>query len=357
MTALIRFRPYALCTALLGAASAADAASPWSLSGHFDLDAMQVVGGGAGHGYESSALAQWGGSLDAGAWLPGGTLEFSVEGVRAWGEADAGTGVVQIPSNNWAPDFLRVYQLTWRQDFGGVVARAGIMDLNLYFEASDQAALLHNSSFGMSPDVMANLNGPSFPNPGLGAMVEGSPGSGWVARGGLWQGDPPSMAGALSHGGLAIVELERDWSGAAPDAPGSDLRLGAWHYRQPDFSLGATTSGVYLVGQHRWRTGARHWGAFVMGGSSPSQGNQVRGFAAAGLLLDAPFATRPQDQASIGVARVNLAAGRPETIVEAVYSWQVTPSLALQPDVQWVSNPGGVHPDAWLAGARLHVTF
>jgi porin len=336
-------------------AAHADTPNPLSVAGHFDVDAMANLAGGTGAHSESSALLQWGGSYDTGAanWWNGGLFEFSLEGVRSGGSGDAGSGAVQIPSNEWAPDFLRVYQATYRHDFGGADLRAGIMDVNQYFESSDQASLLHNSSFGMLPNVMANTDGPSFPNPGLGAMGEARLGSAWQARAGLWQGDPPALGGAFAHGGFGIAELERDWS--AGDALASDVKLGLWHDTNP--FLGALASGGYLIGETRWKQGGQSWGAFVLAGTSPEQANLVHGFAAAGLLLGAPFAARAQDQASVGISRVTLATGAPETVAEAVYSWQLTPVVALQPDVQRFWNPGGSGAAAWIAGARLHVGF
>lgn len=334
-------------------------ASPLTMSGHFDIDAMAASSGTQGDRSETSAQFQWGGSWDTAAagWWTGGLFEFSVEGVRAGGSGGAGTGAVQIPSNEWAPDFLRVYQATYRHDFGEADVRAGIMDVNQYFESSDQAALLHNSSFGMTPTVMADFDGPSYPNPGLGAMGELRLGDAWRARAGVWQGEPPGLSGVFDHGAMSIAEVERDWAGADAGTPGSDLKLGAWHDQQRDPTDGLTGSGAYLVGETRWKAADRQWGAFVLGGTAPAQGELVRDFLACGLLVAAPLASRPNDQASVGLTRVRFAAGAPETVAEAVYSWQVDDALAVQPDLQRFWNPGGNGPAAWVGGVRLHLGF
>ena len=360
----IPFSPVLLAIALAGmhlgsakADTAAAAANPWNLSALLDIDSMINLSGVRGS--ESSAQAQWDGSFDTSKanWWQGGLVEFSLEGVRVSGTASGGSGAVQVPDNEWAPNFLRVYQLTYKQDFGGASVRAGIMDLNQYFEASDQANLLHNSSFGMSPDFMANFNAPSFPNPGLGMMGEVHMGAAWQARAGVWQGNPPRMAGALDHGALVIGEVERDWSVAGQDAPLSDIKLGAWRNDRSQAAIGSGLSGAYLVGETRWKVGSQQWGGFVMAGTSSQQSAHVTQFLGAGFLLMGPFASRPWDQCSIGLARINLRGLQPEAVVEAVYSVQLTPALALQPDLQHFWNPGGLNSEAWLAGARLHLTF
>lgn len=346
-----------LGSAFVPAAHADDAAL--NTSGRFDLDSQANVSGGLQSRPASSALFQWGGSLDTGTSLgwPGGLVEFSVEGVRSDGNLPARTGAVQIPSNEWAPNFLRLYQLTYRQQLGAAAVRVGIMDITQYFEVSDQSSLLQNSSFGLMPTLTANVDAPTFPNPGLGAMVEYRLSPGSLARAGLWQGNPPSLTGALNTGALWVGEIEHDWPDPGHDTAVSDLKLGIWHYSPSDPAIGPTTSGGYLVGETRWTSGTQQWGLFILSGTSPANVNLVTQFMAAGFLVTGPFASRPQDQFSLGVSRVNLHAPEPETVLEAVYSWQLTPLLALQPDMQRFWHPGGTNPSALVAGLRLHLAF
>ena len=337
----------------------AAALSGLSSSGRLDLDTMSNLSGGMQSRAAASALLQWSASLDTAAagWWRGGHVDFSVEGVHSDGNLPARTGAVQLPSNEWAPNFLRVYQLSYAQDLGAAQMRVGIMDLNQYFEASDVADLLHNGTFGMSPNFTANINDPSFPNPGLGLMGNWRVASGWQARGGVWQGNPPRLAGALHEGALGIGEVERDWGGSA-EQPAADLKLGAWHYAHAAGSgFGATTSGAYVVGETRWHAARRNWGAFVLAGTSPAQVNLVTEFVAGGLLVTGLLPQRPQDQFSLGLGRVQLHAPDPESFVEAVYSWQLNSALSIQPDLQWFNHPGGVNPGAWVAGLRMHLGF
>ncbi|OIQ89508.1 carbohydrate-selective porin, OprB family [mine drainage metagenome] len=336
----------------------AAAGAALSTAGHLDVDAMASHASAPGPRRETSVLLQWGGRFDTGAagWWRGGLFEFSVMGVRSSGTAGAGSGAVQTPSDEWAPDFARVYQASYRQDLGNADFRVGIMDLGQYFDASNQAALLHNGSFGVSPTVMGNFDGPSFPNPGLGAVGERR-GADWSVRAGLWQGEPPALRGVLSRGDMAIAEVERDWRAGGAGAPRGDFKLGAWEYRHGAAADGPDGSGSYLIGETSWRRGVRRWGAFVLGGRAPGAGEAIRSFVACGLRLDAPLASRPRDQASVGLSRVALAGGGAETVTEAVYAWRFDPSLSIQPDLQYVADPGGVYAHAWIGGVRLHLAF
>lgn len=327
-------------------------------SGRMDLNSLSNLSGGLQSRAASSALLQWGGSLATGPNLgwPGGLIEFSVEGVHVDGNLPARTGAVQIPSNEWVPNFLRLYQLSYRQQIGAATVRLGIMDFNQYFDASDQPDLLQNSSFGPAANF-TNIQAPTFPNPGLGAMAEYRFNPDWLARTGVWQGNPPVLKGSLHQGALWLGEVERDWTVAGQSSPQSDLKLGIWHEHEVDPSAGPSTSGGYLVGETRWLLGPQQWGAFVLAGTSPGQVNLVTQFLAAGFLVTGPCPNRPQDQFSMGVSRVNLHAPAPETVLEVVYSWQLTPSVALQPDVQRFWHPGGSNPSALVVGMRLHDTF
>jgi porin len=272
--------------------------------------------------------------------------------VRAAGDLPARTGAVQIPNNEWAPDFLRLYQLSYRQQLGAAAVRVGIMDFSQYFDANEQAALLQNSSFGPAANF-TNVQAPTFPNPGLGAMAEYRFNPQWSARAGVWQGDPPGLRAVFRRGALWLGELAHDGPTGGQGSPPSVLKLGVWHESQRDPAVGPATSGAYLVGERRWTRGARQWGSFVLAGTSPSQPNLVTQFLAAGFVVTGPWAGRPQDRLSLGVSRVNLRAPAPETVLEAVYSWQLSPRLALQPDVQRFWHPGGGEPGTVVAGLRL----
>ncbi len=98
------------------------------------------------------------------------------------------------------------------------------------------------------------------------------------------------------------------------------------------------------------------------------------------MPLTAPFSGRENDQAGIdfGIGRVSprvtefdrdssLPARGAEELVEVTYQAQVTGWLVVQPDLQYVNNPGGgvLHPNdptqklrtEIIAGARTVVTF
>lgn len=327
-----------------------------STSLHLDAETLGVVGGRGKRQTVSVAAFQAALTLDTSqaGWWRGGQFDFMLMGLRSNGNLETVTDTVQLPSNLWAPNFLRLYQLSYRQQFGPGFLQGGIMDVNNTFDTTEVAGHLHNASFGIAPTLTSNADIATFPNPGLGLMGGLDLGKGWSAQAGVWQGDPPGMTGALHRGALWIAEADRSWGGAE-HAQGT-LKLGSWHLQQNEDAYGADSGGLYAVNEWRWKEASRHeWAAFLQGGWSPAASNPVRSYIGAGVRIQGLNAARPADVLTIGMAQARLQALPSETVIEAVYSLQLAPHLYFQPDIQHIQNPGGESGHQWVAGLRVHI--
>ncbi len=106
--------------------------------------------------------------------------------------------------------------------------------------------------------------------------------------------------------------------------------------------------------------------------SPDSEINRFPFFMNNGLIWQGMIPDRPDDFASIGVtwgpvgqdfSNFQQASGAPaqshETVFEANYRWQATPFFFIQPNLQYVFNPGatGRISDALVLGAQIGVTF
>src|SRR5262245_4334242 len=105
--------------------------------------------------------------------------------------------------------------------------------------------------------------------------------------------------------------------------------------------------------------------------------NTMPFFANGGLVYRGPFASRPRDRAAFGVVygefsheltrsqRAARSAGSPvgiqtyELVLELTYRFQVTGWLRMQPNLQYIINPGatGLIPNALVAGFQMSVNF
>ena len=141
--------------------------------------------------------------------------------------------------------------------------------------------------------------------------------------------------------------------------------------------------GFYLLGDQalvRWGDPAekRHLGAFAAFVAAPDQRvNQLPYFFDTGLVAYGPLPSRPRDFAGFGVAygsysgdlrraeevqaRTNSAIGVQnwEMTLEWTYGWTVRPGLLVQPDLQYLVNPGGnkAIPNALAIGVNVVFNF
>lgn len=206
-------------------------------------------------------------------------------------------------------------------------------------------------------------------------------------------GDPPGATGAL-------IPAEIAWLPTFGPAklPGS-YKLGAWYNTSRTADPVDNAQGQLLAiagGQPLEHNGA--YGTYLllqqklMNGPTPNQGlsaflnvttadrrtatidNQI----ASGIFYDAPFALRPADQLGIAIGRShvngrvaaaeeaeNAAALGPvgvqysEYVGEIYYHFHVIDGLALQPNIQYVHQPGGIakNTDDIILGLKVSISL
>ena len=357
-----------------------------SWAGHADSELFSNLAGGIRRGSVGHIAGQFGAEYDtekAGLWR-GGKFSLSLMGIYSSGVQQNHSGDIQTVSNIWAPDAVRFYDAAFRQRWTDWFnTRVGYMDVNYYFDVTANALQLINSSFGMTPTMTVNVHGTAtYPYSGLGLLV-GTHSEHLSSKVALFQGDPQHQTSAFERGYMALWEGGLHWGKEEEDdlEDSSDnygqyiLKAGAWHHQpsNPDrYGLSPTTSGVYAVVEGNWSLpGERRLGAFVQMGGAPQDINPVPWYLGLGLRLGHPFAGRPDDSLSIGMARAWLrpgpvaeslgvkttAIGNAETAYELTYVAKLTEHLSLQPDLQYIQHPNGYFPDATVGMLRLHVEF
>lgn len=198
----------------------------------------------------------------------------------------------------------------------------------------------------------------------LGAVYDGVP------------GDPDNPYGTQvqfndGDGVFAIGEI-----GMHGDESGYwKVGVGGWYgtARFEDFNAVARerNSGVYVIGERsllRDDDSGRDLGAFVQIGFADGERNPIDEYVGAGLSLKAPLPGREDDVAGIAVARAANGgrfrravpgAEAAETVIEASYLIALRPWLSLQPDLQYIVDPGAdpALDDALVVGLRIQVSL
>jgi porin len=324
---------------------------------------------------------------------PGWTAFFQVLSIHG-GQPSNFIGDAQGVNSYAAKSALRFYE-AWAQ-YSSANGRwsflAGRYDLNSEFYRLASSGLFLNSSFGMGPEFsQSGIGGPSiFPDTSFGARVTFKPTPSVLIRTAIMDGTPANRAdgetrfpgqkegllfvseiafltrpGSEGSNGVAKYRVGR---GANFPAYDDKIAIGAWHYTGTfrDLSLVDNqgrplqhkgSSGAYvLIDQTLFRPSAHPEGrvsGFVQFGIGDGRINRFDSYAAAGITASGFMARRPDD--TLGIALTSARNGshyidslnaqatpttRAETSIEATYLLQVTSSLAMQPDIQYVIHPG-----------------
>ena len=280
--------------------------------------------------------------------------------------------------------------------------KVGQQSLDQEFIVSQNAAIFANTMFGwpVLPTYDLPGGGPAYPLSSLGVRARLQATGAITFLTGVFSGTPargnrgdPQMNNAtgtqfpLGTGPLIITELQ--YTNSSPDAAATPdsgplpgvYKLGFWYdwqeapphqIDQEGLPLAGPLSGpptndpTYAfyasVDQMAWRSAAdpsRTVSVFLRAMGTPQQaGNLISIAVNGGLTVRAPFPARPNDTFGVGFGYARASNGAreadqdlnrsgnafpvrsDETCLEATYQYQVTPWCVLQPDFQYVFNPG-----------------
>lgn len=265
----------------------------------------------------------------------------------------------------WVPK-LRVFEAWVQKDIGKRTSlRAGVMDLNAEFNSIPSAGLLIAPPFGIGSELAATgPAGPSiFPMTGFGVRLEHSVGKTGYVRAGVFNARP----GLHGAGAGSALKFDKGVLAVAQAGIGETQKLsvGVWGYSQKQDNIWATVLGLpgatkrgqgayMMVEQPLVENVDRSLTAFARFGISDGKTSIFKGSWQAGFLATGVFKSRPDSQASLGVAQGALASGfrnilntgglRPakaESMIEATYSDRIASFLTVQPDILYVIHPGG----------------
>lgn len=289
----------------------------------------------------------------------------------------------------------KVIELWYEQSFGRLSVRAGLSDLNTEFYVTDASGLFVQPSFGIGPEIaQTGLNGPSlFPYTSVGVRVAWHNLNGSYIQSILLDGVPGDLNRPkgtrvrFDDGDGTLWVSEAGWQRANEDtgATRSKFGVGLWRYsvRRDDLTdveldgnaKARVDAGYYFLLQHslaqREATPLSGSTLFFRYGHANPDINVIEHGWQAGMTINGPFASRPEDVFGFGIAaahlgdkfrQVSAAAGQPvadsEFAVELTYRVHVMPMVSVQPGVQWVTYRGeSPQTDAVVTSLRFEADF
>lgn len=317
-------------------------------------------------------------------------LKFFTSGMYTNGSAFSKdlVGTAQGISNIETSRALRLFEAwaDWQLTADGSL-KFGLYDLNSEFDVTDTALVFVNPSHGIGPDFsQSGLNGPSiFPVTSLALRARVSKDD-WTYQFAVLDGVP----GDPAHDKHTAVKLSREdgllWVGELQrDFERLNLKAGYWRYTASFDDLTETqadgspwrhdgNAGYYLIAEgqlYREDDAQQGLSVFWRQGSANAHFNEFQHYTGIGASYTGLLPQRGEDVLGLALAEVSasrffvaaqaaqdLGTDARERIYELTYRAMINDWLTLQPDVQYIQNPGldSTLADTWAVGLRFTLT-
>jgi porin len=324
----------------------------------------------------------------------------------------ANIGSLMPVSNLEATDATRLFEIWFEQTMFNekVAARFGQLAADAEFVISEGGGYFLNGTWGWPSITAADLpsGGPAYPLATPGVRVAVNPNDKFGVMVAVYNGDPappcfsddPQVCNnhgldfELDDPPLLMAEgvYKYNQSGLA-----GAVKFGGWNhfgkFEHQRFDSGgaliAVTGndgrpldhnwGLYgIIDQLVWRVPgseeAKGIGLFARVIGAPEDRNLIDWYFDGGITFTGMFRNRPGDALAIGFAYTNISDqvsafdvdfGEPvarnyEALIEICYTFEVKPGWSIQPDFQYIFQPGGNvagQKDATVVGARTSITF
>ncbi len=345
------------------------------------------------------------GALDL---VPGGVVFADLQYYDWFGDDPSAVGdygVWDVINPVLGEQLFQLSELWWEQALGsGWTARAGKIDANRFFATVRVAGPFLTVADAMPPTMFGYM--PTYPNPAMGVMASwqsaedlaASETGGWSAQVGVFDGtnmafNPASGSNGPRTGSRGPGSLfDGDWGPYFVAEGGPTYRVNGWRgdatiggWLQSGDTLTETDLGSNIVhnaaGGYVTVTQDLHAPEEVgtrfdvwcqLGFSNPNQ-SPAAFSASLGTICHAPLPGRDNDSAGFMVSTLSMSdnpnvyvapsgdSGGQETQLEAFYRIDLGHGVVLQPDIQYIFNPGGGSPatteDALIGTLRIEVLF
>ncbi len=357
-----------------------------TFAGSYTFEWSSVWDGGLKRGASTRSLLDLNMTLSlekAFSWR-GGTVYIDFYSTDGRG-GNLDVGALQGPSNlETDANVDQIAEAWFEQVFGegGLRVKFGKIDANSEFAFIESAGEFLNASAGVHPTIIGI---PTYPDPAMGVVVQGSPLEWLTISGGFFDGASAVDGVATGRNSpvtffssdrsddyFLIGEVAAGW--AFEGQRTGHIGVGLWHHTGEfeKFDGGTTsgTTGFYAMLDQRLAArdeadAESDRGLYVFGqfGYASEEVSEIHIHVAAGVSLLGTFPGRDADAAGLYVSYAGISdksgLGEYETAFELFYRLQLTPWASIKPDIQFIVNPGGDSgiDDALVGSLRFEVVF
>lgn len=352
--------------------------SPLSFEASYIADNFYNAMGGIKTGYTYLGLIDLSVGFETGKaklWSGG---EFFIHGSNSHGGEPSGTfvGDLQGVSNIEAGNHTFLYELWYKQRVWSIDLIVGLQDLNAEFAASEYAGLFINGSFGIPSVIGHNTTAPIFPITALGATVLYHIKDNFTFKTSLFDGtttDFDNNAYNLNwklcrEDGFSSYSELQFTTKLLKERTGTYL-LGYFAHRHVNVQSEEDNTGeneqeskqgIYVIAdQELFSKEDKSLAAFMQISYSPKDGGNNFLYVGAGIHYAGTF-NRANDEVGVAIAHAQFEKVGAETTIECSYKVAMGESIFIQPNIQYIFNPGGnaaLFDNALAAILRIGLSF
>jgi porin len=337
---------------------------------NFSLIGDYVVNthGGIKKGDVFLGLASLGANYQSGnnGFWKNGELNITIHKTTGGSASGSLIGDAQVVSNIEGASPKLFYELWVKQSFGQFSVTAGLHDMNSEFFVSEHGGFFVNSSFGIGPSFSLNMPVSIYPVTTLAGVLTWSHGAFSLSEG-FYNLNHEFVTEETFHWGnnnfskgfLSVTEGRIRWENA--NRLLGEYKLGVFykncnHDKSEYIDLGCNAPenyGMYLIAdQYIYSSNNKELGLFVQAGINPYKLNTSSSYYGGGITAKGFLTKSAEDVIGIGVAHAAigimdtdnnyLAPKDYETTIELSLEYPIFKRISIQPDIQYVINPGGV---------------
>jgi len=321
----------------------------------------------------------------AGLWKGG---KLFINGTNAHGGTPTSTliGDFQPISRNEATERTGLFELWYQQTIGNTSILIGQHDMNSSFGTSNYAGLSINSAFGMYPSITPNTGFAFsiFPRTMPAVYVKHEMKK-FTIQAAAYSGasenfaeDRYNLKWNLDDSRFMVGEIH--YKNIKNGIQKGLYKLGVINHSGDFINVtdlsGNTTAkagtGLYVIADHlilqENENSDQGLGLFFEWGAAPGNHNLIDRFMAGGLVYKGLIRNRNEDKLFLGILSSSINNDIPEgssydqkarTIIELNYALRLGDHFTLQPDLQYIINPGATSAmkDAFLGVFRFSINF
>lgn len=291
-------------------------------------------------------------------------------------------GDFQVVNNIEANPNSRLYEFWYEHHLENIKITIGQHNLNSIFAISKSGLFFINSSFGIQPDISANVSTSIFPLAALGAIISLKINSNLQFNNGVYDGDPGSetsnpnsLKWSLNKTDGAFFIHELVYEKKKDSSVNSIFKLGLWNHIQKQIFDGFeqyNSQGIYFIGEKKifqLEDDVKRVNFFSQVGFSLNQYNPVKSYWGGGFVYHGIFSNHENDAGGIAIAhsrfsdyyqsQFSMDKLQSETALEISYEFVFSNPLVLKPNVQYIINPGTNTsiPNALMALVRMSYSW